>query len=128
MKAVLLAAGCLVFAACGESECQQLPTSFELVVDVDDDLASARSLVVTLENEGDRWRRSYELEADTLADGVTSLAVQIDPDRSVETDIDVSVDLHEGPGGMGRLLASEKKRFDLSPNGCNTFMVELEES
>ena len=48
----------LGLAGCGESECAQLPPSFELVLEIEDNLTDAQSLVVLLETPGGRLTRT----------------------------------------------------------------------
>lgn len=113
-------------AGCGESECAQLPPSFELVLEIEDDLAEAQSLVVLLETPGGRFTRTYALDDMILEDETTSLAVQIDPPPATETTITVTTTLYGLPDGEGSVLSLERQQFTLQPNGCNTYSMELE--
>jgi hypothetical protein len=112
-------------AACGTDACKSKPPGFELDVSADSSIAtSARSLLVIIETDSNRWRKTFNLDAQ-FSDGSTSIAVDLDPAPTGDFAVRLTVEAYTMNDGTGQKLASSAQSFTGAANGCNRFPLNL---
>ena len=123
---LLTALGALALAGCEPDDCEALPSSFRLDVEVEGERASlpVRLLLIELDVPPDRYRQTFAV-GDTLADHVTSVAIEIDPPLTETTEVGVRIVAYPGTSTASVPLGEDTSEFDVNPDGCNRFRFEL---
>src|SRR5687768_10960310 len=115
----------VLIGACKSDPCEKASPTVRLeLILAGVALADVRSLEILLDRGSDRFRRVYNVD-DQLADGRTSLSIEIEPapDRSFELGVDVRA--FDARDGSGEVIASRAVTMQLEPNGCNDGEIEL---
>lgn len=107
---------------CASDRCTSEPSSFQLDVSIEDLELATRvdSLSVSLEILGRSYSKSFPVGT-TLADGETSLSVELDPAPTEDFNMKVVVAALEN----GATRARGEQVFRGHPNGCNRFELVL---
>lgn len=128
----LLPIAFVAFVACGAlgcdpDDCESLPSSFRLEIEVEGEKASlpVRMLLIELDVPPDRFRQTFDV-GDTFADDITSVAVELDPPRTEETDMQIRVVAFPATSTTSVPLGETTSDFTIKPNGCNLFRLELD--
>ena len=113
--------------ACDPDDCTRLPTSFQLDLELEDKgpRTPAALLRVDVDTGAERRRRYFEVGA-SVQDGFTSLGVELDPAPTEESSVTVTVAASPTTSTATAPLGEVAERFELDPNGCNRFRLELE--
>lgn len=112
-------------AGCEPDDCHALPTSFQLDIELED--GDERDLVllrVDLDLPTERRRRFFRI-GDTFLDRETSLAVELDPPLTASTTIGVALAAWTSSSTATPPRVESREEFDLGPDGCNRFRMEL---
>lgn len=114
----------LLLSACDLDVCREHPPAFELEITVDDDVPGpVTTFDVTIEWADQRAKRRYEAD-DALADGATSIGVELDPPITGSESLYVLI---VGYDAAGTEIARDDETFELSPDGCNLFPISLDD-
>ncbi|MCC7385103.1 MAG: CRTAC1 family protein [Deltaproteobacteria bacterium] len=116
---------CLILVSCKARPCADAPPTIELEIHAPETTVALGSLAIVLSAGGNRWEKIYEA-GEALADGVTTLGVQIDPPPEEAFDVEVRVRAFSGPGGGGALIAESVDAFVATPDGCNARAIHLD--
>src|SRR5262245_8222940 len=111
--------------ACKHDKCKDQPPSLEIDVTASGTVTSGdQPLVVQLTLGSDHYRKTFDL-GDQLFDGVTSLAVDVQPAPSGAFTIGVQVDARSKTGGMGDLVGTASSQVTATADGCNQVPLAL---
>ncbi len=83
-----------------------------------------RSLEILLDSGDDHYRRIYNIDGQ-LADGRTSLSIQIDPAPTQRFEVGFDVRAFDAPDGGGSLVGARAFVIEAEPNGCNDAEVKI---
>ena len=111
--------------ACDPDNCADLPPSFHLDIHLENDETRPQLLQVDVEAGADRFRRFFEV-GDAFSDAKTSIGVELDPVPAAEIELTVTVIAYSGTSSTTAELDRDSATFDLEPNGCNRYRVELD--
>ncbi len=112
-------------AACHADPCKGARPTVHLDLVLEGVTATeVRSLEILLDSGEDHFRRVYNL-ADQLADGRTSLSIEIVPPPPSEFELTFDVRGFDAPDATGAVVASRVLTMVAEPNGCNEAELTL---
>jgi hypothetical protein len=104
-----------------QDECKSQPPSFQLDIT---GMSDAGSIDVVLLFGGERYAKTYDVQ-ENLADGQTSIAVELFPAPSGDFQLDVDVIAYRGVGASGAVIGTGNGHLDGTADGCNRFEIEI---
>jgi hypothetical protein len=119
-------ASCLAISAwsCGEYDCTLSAPALEVRVRLGALMSPPASLDVVAEVAGERYSKRFDVSS-ALADGETSLRIQLGPQGDKPVDILLTARAFSEPDGRGEMLAETTHLVAASPDGCNDVVIDL---
>ncbi len=125
-SAPLFILGLIGAAGCDPDNCADLKPSFHLDVEFEpgEDTRLIQSLRVDVQTPDNNFRRVFDI-AETLSDNKTSVGVELSPAPTDSIELTVAVAVYAGTSTLGMSLAEATDTFNMDPNGCNRYRIEL---
>ncbi|MBI2376053.1 MAG: hypothetical protein HYV07_18815 [Deltaproteobacteria bacterium] len=83
-----------------------------------------KSARVTLDVGGDTRSKVFNLERE-IADGTTSLRIELDDGLTAIADVDATIDAFSESDGRGSVVATASRNADATPDACNVLPFDL---